>query len=388
MKKGQTVLVILGTRPEGIKLAPVILEMKRKRYGLHPLVCVTGQHRQMLDQVLEWFHITPDYDLDLMQNNQDLSQLAARAMAGLGGILQKTKPDCVLVQGDTTTAAVGALAAFYHRIPVGHVEAGLRTRDVYNPFPEEINRRLAGVVATYHFAPTQTAADALIAEQVDPRCVHVVGNTVVDALRITRARIAEVDRVVNTSGRRMILVTAHRRESFGSPFESICRGIRAIAERNPDVEIVYPVHLNPNVRDPVGRHLSGHPRIHLIEPARYEQFVTLMANSYLILTDSGGIQEEATVLGTPTLVLRDTTERPEALSSGTAKLVGTQTERIIQAAEELLHDWLAYRTMAHCNALFGDGYSSSRILEVLAASEHSGNATMQELTKASTTCGA
>ena len=372
MEEKRTVMFVLGTRPEAIKLAPVILEMQQEQNGLCPVVCVTGQHRHMLDQVLEWFRITPDYDLDLMRDNQDLSELAGRALAGLGAIFRRSKPDYVLVQGDTTTAAIAALAAFYHRIPVGHVEAGLRTRDVYNPFPEEMNRRVAGVVARYHFAPTQTAANALLEEHVDPQCIHVVGNTVVDALRITRARGTEIDPVVDPSGRRMILVTAHRRESFGSPFESICRAIRALAERNDDIELVYPVHLNPNVRDPVSRHLTGHPRIRLIEPVRYEQFVTLMVNSYFILTDSGGIQEEATVLGKPTLVLRNTTERPEAIRSGTAKLVGTECGPVLAAAEELLDDQRVYYGMARCNAAFGDGYSSSRILGVLASAEGPG----------------
>ena len=364
--KQRTVMLVFGTRPEAIKLAPVVLEMQSGAHGLRPLVCATGQHRQMLDQVLEWFRIKPDYDLGLMQPDQTPADLTSRALQSLSKVLAEARPDMVLVQGDTTTALAAALAAFYHRIPVGHVEAGLRTGDLYNPYPEEMNRRAISVLTAYHFAPTQAAANALLAEQVDPATVFNVGNTVVDALRITSARPVDLELGFPTNGRRLILVTAHRRESFGPAFESMCCALRQLAERNPDVELVYPVHLNPNVRDPVGRILSGCPRIHLIEPLRYEQFVHLMSGCYLILTDSGGIQEEATVLGKPTLIMRHTTERPEAISSGTAKLVGTDPERIIGESERLLRDGEAYRSMSQGNCPFGDGHAATHILDILA----------------------
>jgi UDP-N-acetylglucosamine 2-epimerase (non-hydrolysing) len=271
----------------------------------------------------------------------------------------------VLVQGDTTTVMVTALAAFYRRIPVGHVEAGLRTRDRYNPFPEEINRRMAGVLATYHFAPTERAAAALRAEQVPAQGIFVTGNTVVDALLMTVRRPAQLDLGFSLDGRQMILVTAHRRESFGAPFESLCLALRHLSERNAGVEIVYPVHLNPNVRDPVGRILAGQPHIHLLEPLRYEEFVHLMAQAYLILTDSGGIQEEAPVLGKPTLVMRETTERAEAVEAGTARLVGTDHHRIVAEAERLLKDEGAYRAMAQADSPFGDGRAAERIVGIL-----------------------
>jgi len=358
-------MIILGTRPEAIKLAPVILEMESPGSPLLPLVCVTGQHRQMLDQVLDWFGIDHTYDLDLMQPDQTLPEFASRALTGVSALLEATKPDAVLVQGDTTTAMMGALAAFYQHIPVGHVEAGLRTRDRYSPFPEEINRRIAGAIATFHFAPTRRAAEALLSEHVDPMSVHVVGNTVVDALRMTTARPIDATFSIKTGERRIVLITAHRRESFGSPFDSICEAIRTLADRNESVDFIYPVHLNPNVRDPVGRHLRGHPRIHLIEPLRYEQFVHLMCRAHLILTDSGGIQEEATVLRKPTLVMRDTTERPEALESGTAMLVGSSTANIVEATERLLKNDDVYRSMSAGECPFGDGYSARRILDIL-----------------------
>ncbi len=363
----RTVMVVLGTRPEAIKLAPVILELQRRTSRLTPIVCVTGQHREMLHPVLEWFAVTPDIDLDLMQPNQDLSSFAARALLDLGAAMRSAKPDAVLVQGDTTTALMAAHAAFYQRVPVGHVEAGLRTRDLYNPFPEEMNRRSISVLAKFHFAPTEGARQALLAEQVNPQSIFCVGNTVVDALRLTLAREPEIEKgTFARENRRLILVTAHRRESFGSPFEEICRAIRTIADRNDNIEFVYPVHLNPNVRDPVSRLLGEHPRIRLIEPVRYEQFVQLMNNCYLILTDSGGVQEEATVLGKPTLIMRTTTERPEAVSSGTALLVGTEQEAIVENTERLLSDGAAYRSMTKAQSSFGDGFTGRRIVEILA----------------------
>jgi len=359
-------MLIFGTRPEAIKLAPVVLEMQQCGGGLVPFVCVTGQHRQMLHPVLDWFGITPDRDLQLMQNDQGLADFAGRALLELSSALQETQPQAVLVQGDTTTAAIASMAAFYHRIPVGHVEAGLRTGDLHNPFPEEMNRRITGAIANFHFAPTDGAANALLKEQIDPRAVFVVGNTVIDALRLTAARPVDLDLHLSLKDYRTILVTAHRRESFGAPFESICSALRGLAERNEGVQLVYPVHLNPHVREAVMRHLSGHSRIHLIEPLRYEQFVHLMSKCYLILTDSGGIQEEATALGKPTLIMRNTTERPEAISAGTAALVGTDHDRIVSEAERLLRDEDVYREMANCHHPFGDGYAAKRIVRVLA----------------------
>jgi len=359
------ILTVFGTRPEAIKLAPVILELQKHPAHLENLVCVTAQHREMLDQVLEWFQIEPDYDLNLMQPDQGLAGFASRALVSISKVLQEVRPDVVLVQGDTTTVMMTALAAFYQHIPVGHVEAGLRTRNRYNPFPEEINRRIAGVLATYHFAPTERAAAALRAEQVPEEDIFVTGNTVVDALLMTVQHPVALKLDFSLDGRTLILVTAHRRESFGAPFESLCLALRDLAERNVNVEIVYPVHLNPRVRDPVGRILSEQSRIHLLEPLRYEQFIHLMVQAYLILTDSGGIQEEAPVLGKPTLVMREATERPEAIEAGTARLVGTDRHRIVAETERLLYDKEAYRTMAQAGSPFGDGRAAKRIVDIL-----------------------
>jgi UDP-N-acetylglucosamine 2-epimerase (non-hydrolysing) len=360
------VLSVFGTRPEAIKLAPVILELQKHADRFESLVCVTAQHRQMLDQVLDWFAITPHYDLDLMKPNQALADFAGRALLAVGVLLEEVKPDVVLVQGDTSTAMIAALAAFYRRTPVGHIEAGLRTRDRYNPFPEEINRRIVGALTTFHFAPTAKAAATLRAEQVPEADIFVTGNTVIDALLMTVRRPVELDLGFGLEGRRLVLVTAHRRESFGAPFESLSSALRDIAERNPGVEIVYPVHLNPNVREPVMRILGGQPRVHLIEPLRYEQFAHLMARAHLILTDSGGIQEEAPVLGKPTLVMRETTERPEAIEAGTARLVGTDRAKIVAEAERLLTDEGAYEAMARAGSPFGDGHAAERIAAILA----------------------
>ncbi len=359
------ILTVLGTRPESIKLAPVILELRRYPQEIEPLVCVTAQHRQMLDQVLRWFEIEPHYDLDLMQPGQGLAEFASRALTAVSGVLRQVRPDAVLVQGDTTTVMMVALAAFYERIPLGHVEAGLRTQSRYNPFPEEINRRVAGVLATYHFAPTERAAAALRAEQVSEDVIWVTGNTVVDALLMTVKRPVQLDLGFEPDGRRLIMVTAHRRESFGAPFESICWALRDLVRRNEDIELVYPVHLNPNVREPVQRILAGQPRIHLLEPLPYQHFVHLLARSYLVLTDSGGIQEEAPVLGRPALVMRETTERPEAVEAGTSCLVGTDRQRIVDAAERLLRDPVAYQAMARAGSLFGDGRAAERIVQIV-----------------------
>ncbi len=360
------VLSVFGTRPEAIKLAPVVLELRRRPGAFESRVCVTAQHREMLDQVLEWFAIAPDVDLNLMRPDQSLAEFAGRALEAVGRMLAEVEPDVVLVQGDTSTAMIAALGAFYRRIPVGHVEAGLRTRDRYNPFPEEINRRIVGTLATFHFAPTEQAAAALRSEQVDPASVFVTGNTVVDALLRTVERPVDLDLGFSLEGRRMVLVTAHRRESFGAPFESLLGALRDLADRNADVDIVYPVHLNPNVQGPANRILAGHPRIHLLKPLRYEQFAHLMARAYLILTDSGGIQEEAPVLGKPTLVMRETTERPEAVAAGTARLVGTDRARIVTEAERLLRDERAYAAMAQAGSPFGDGHAAERIVDLLA----------------------
>ena len=365
------VAIVLGTRPEAIKLAPVILAMRDESAGLRPIVCSTGQHREMLAPVLEWFDIHPDYDLGLMQASQGLADLSARLLTGINSLLMQLKPDAVLTQGDTTSAAMAALTAFYQRIPVAHVEAGLRTGNINSPFPEEMNRRLNGMVATLHFAPTKLAADALIAEGIDSDSIFVVGNTVVDALLLTVDRHQQVmpaqklEGILKNSSHRLVLVTAHRRESFGPPFESLCRAIRTLVERNGEIEVVYPVHLNPRVRDPVDKLLRNVERIHLIEPVNYQQFIQLMLRSYLILTDSGGIQEEATVLGKPTLVLRDNTERREAVEAGTSMLVGTDESRIVSAAENLLCNDSEYSRMANAQSPFGDGFAAQKIVRTL-----------------------
>jgi len=374
------VLCVFGTRPEAIKMAPVVKELLKYPDRFEPRICVTAQHREMLDQVLEFFAIKPDIDLDLMQQNQTLPKLTARIITAMSEVLEEESPNWVLVQGDTTTVMATSLAAFYQQIPVGHVEAGLRTEDRYSPFPEEINRRLASVLATYHFAPTQRAQQALTKEGIDPKKVFLTGNTIVDAIRwiletppSEEARDLFNDLGLPTSGmdgverfsKKLILVTAHRRESFGAPFESLCRGLRAIAERNDDALVVYPVHLNPKVQDPVNRILSDHPSIRLIDPLPYEPFTRLMNLSYMILTDSGGIQEEASMLGKPVLVLREVTERPEIVEAGIAKLVGTDESKIITEAEQLLHDKDAYQSMAKKTELFGDGHAAERIVGIL-----------------------
>lgn len=367
------VLCVFGTRPEAIKMAPVIRELKRYPEYFEVRICVTAQHREMLDQVLNIFNIQPDIDLNLMEPDQALSELTSRVITTMTRVLEQERPDWVLIQGDTTTVMATALAAFYLRIPVGHVEAGLRTRDRYNPFPEEINRRLVGVLATYHFAPTQTAKDALLAEGVPSESIVVTGNTVVDALYwILGQPPSEQSRqifdelgLLGDKDCKIVLVTAHRRESFGQRFESLCRGLRRLVERNPDVYLIYPVHMNPNVRGPVYRILTGHERIRLVEPLPYETFVRLMDVAYIVLTDSGGIQEEAPVLGKPVLVLREKTERPEVIDAGVAKLVGTDEERIVTEAERLLYDAGAYEAMAKAGSLFGDGRAAERIVQTL-----------------------
>lgn len=362
------ILLVFGTRPEAIKMAPLVRVLK-ERSQAEVITCVTAQHRQMLDQVLEWFEITPDYDLDLMRPNQTLAGLTARALEGISEIIEKVRPDVVLSQGDTTTAMTAAMAAFYQRVAVGHIEAGLRTGDIYNPFPEEANRRLISVMTRYHFAPTETSRQSLLVENTPPESIYVTGNTVIDALQWTVARPRELNLglPLDDPNERLILVTAHRRESFGSEFESICTALRQIVEQNPDVRLIYPVHLNPNVQEPVRRILASVDRIHLIDPLPYPDNAHLMARSTLVITDSGGIQEEAPALGKPVLVMRKTTERPEAVDAGTAKLVGTDTAVIVSAAEELLHDPAAYAAMANAVSPYGDGHASERIADILLA---------------------
>jgi len=362
------VLSVFGTRPEAIKMAPVVRELQKHSDRIESRVCVTAQHREMLDQVLGVFGVKPDIDLDLMQAGQMLPELTARVVLSMSEVLTREKPDCVLIQGDTTTVMATALAAFYQQIAVGHVEAGLRTRDLYNPFPEEANRRIADVLAAFYFAPTQTAAEALRREGVAEENIYVTGNTVIDALLwvVRQPEPPEVARLMaEFSGRQLILVTAHRRENFGAAFEEICTGLRELARRNPDVAIVYPVHLNPNVQDPVQRILDGEERIYLLDPLPYGSFAHLMKQAHIILTDSGGIQEEAPALGKPVLVMRRETERSEAVSAGSAKLVGPDAQAIVQEAERLLYDEDTYQRMAHVINPFGDGHAAERIVRVL-----------------------
>lgn len=364
----QRILFVFGTRPEAIKLAPVVRRLRESPSDFNVRVCVTAQHRGLLDQVLAAFAIEPDYDLDLMTPDQSLSQSAARILSGLEGVLAKERPDWVLVQGDTTTTFCGALAAFYQNIRVGHVEAGLRTGDLRQPFPEEMNRVLASRLTALHFAPTEWAAENLRREGVAEASVFVTGNTGIDAVLEVRDAL-EAGRLKGYDGRldsarKLILVTAHRRESFGEGFAHICDALAALAARG-DVEIIYPVHPNPNVRDIVHRRLSGKPGIQLIQPAAYVPFIDLMRRAHFLLTDSGGIQEEAPSLGKPVLVLRDKTERPEAVTAGTARLVGTDVERICREAAVLLDDREEYERRSRIHNPYGDGSAGRRIREIL-----------------------
>lgn len=370
MKK---ILTVFGTRPEAIKMAPLVLALEKdERFDAK--VCVTAQHREMLDQVLSLFEITPDYDLNIMKPGQSLNQVTARIITEIKPILESFKPDVVLVHGDTATTFAVSLAAYYEQIAVGHVEAGLRTGNIYSPWPEEANRKLTGVLTHYHFAPTDTSASNLRIENVDDALIHITGNTVIDALLLTIQKL-ENDTALSTElarqfpfldeDKKMVLVTGHRRESFGGGFERICEGLRAIATSHPDAQIVYPVHLNPNVREPVNRLLADVDNIHLIEPLQYLPFIYLMNRSYLILTDSGGIQEEAPSLGKPVLVMRDTTERPEAVDAGTVKLVGTDVQKIVENVELLLTDKTVYEEMSFAHNPYGDGKACQRICDVL-----------------------
>jgi UDP-N-acetylglucosamine 2-epimerase (non-hydrolysing) len=371
MKK---VIVIFGTRPEAIKMAPVITELKKSR-DLDLRVCVTAQHRGILDQVLALFAITPDHDLDLMLPNQTLDQLTAKLLVGVGEVLDIEKPDLVLVHGDTSTTLASSLAAFYRNLPVGHVEAGLRSGSLRAPWPEEMNRRVTTLTTRFHFAPTERSRQNLLDEAVEASHIHLTGNTVIDALMETVARLKASPAIRSDLESRfsyldsrlpLVLVTGHRRENFGPGFENICRAMIDIVEQN-HVQIVYPVHPNPNVTDPVERLLAGHPRIHLIEPLDYEPFVFLMERSHIIITDSGGIQEEAPSLGKPVLVMRDTTERPEAVDAGTVILVGTSRQRIVCEANRLISDAAHYARMAQAMNPYGDGNAAKRIRAVIEA---------------------
>lgn len=357
------IMTIFGTRPEAIKMAPVIKEL-RKHPEIETKVCVTAQHREMLDQVMDLFQLKADYDLNIMAKGQTLYDITARVLRGLQEVFEKERPDYVLVHGDTTTTFTAALAAFYAQIPVGHVEAGLRTGNLASPFPEEANRQLTGVLAKYHFAPTETARRNLLKENKDSSHIFVVGNTVIDALLATvKKDYTFEDKEIEAieEHKRVILVTTHRRENLGAPMHHVYRALRRLVDDIPDTEIVFPVHRNPLVREAVEEELEGHPRIHLVEPMEYEPFTNLMARSAIVLTDSGGIQEEAPSLGKPVLVLRDTTERPEAVEAGTVALVGTDEEKIYNTAYKLLTDEEAYKQMAEAVNPYGDGKSSARI---------------------------
>ena len=362
------ILAVCGTRPDTVKMAPVVNEIKRHADQADLVLAVTGQHREMLIQVLEAFDLHPDYDLNIMSARQTLAQITTRALEGLDNVIKEVLPDLILAQGDTTTTFVASLAAFYNKVPFGHVEAGLRTDNKYDPFPEEMNRRMTGVMTDLHFAPTELSKSNLLAEGVNQNDIFVTGNTVIDALLSIAACESTFEdervRAAAESGR-MILLTAHRRENWGDPMRDICRAVKEIIERNPDVCVVYPVHKNPIVRDAVFEELQGIERVILMEPPDYVPFVHMMKQSYLILTDSGGVQEEAPSLGKPVLVLRKTTERPEGVESGNVKLVGTDVEAIVREAEILLNDSSAYDAMAKAENPYGDGHSAERIWEII-----------------------
>ena len=373
MKK---VLVVFGTRPEAIKMAPLVKALEAEEL-LELKVCVTAQHREMLDQVLEIFDIEPDYDLNLMKAGQDLYDITANVLLGMKEVLIDFQPDIVLVHGDTTTTSATSMAAFYQKIKVGHVEAGLRTHDIYSPWPEEANRQITGVLSNYHFAPTTNSQDNLLRENKNSEDIIVTGNTVIDALFLALEKIENSkklkDKIIATihsqyqmnENRKIVLVTGHRRENFGQGFINICEALKTLALNNPDIDIVYPVHLNPNVQKPVKEILSELPNVYLIAPLQYEQFIYLMSQSYFIITDSGGVQEEAPSLGKPVLVMRDTTERPEALEAGTVNLVGTDMHVIIEEAQRLLEDSISYEKMSKAHNPYGDGKACSRIVDFI-----------------------
>ena len=382
MKK---VMLVFGTRPEAIKMAPLVKEFQKQPKRVETVVCVTGQHREMLDQVLKIFDIKPDYDLNIMKQGQDLYDVTARVLTGMRDVLKEVKPDVVLVHGDTTTSTAAALAAFYQQIPVGHVEAGLRTHNIYSPWPEEMNRLLTGRLATYHFSPTPLSRNNLIKDSVDDRNIIITGNTVIDALYWVVDKIKnnkeldneledilskagyDVNRLNN--GKKLVLITGHRRENFGDGFINMCTAIKDLTVKYPDLDFVYPMHLNPNVRKPIhevfGENLSGLKNMFFIEPLEYLSFVYLMEKSSIVLTDSGGIQEEAPGLGKPVLVMRDTTERPEALDAGTVKLVGTDYNKIVNEVSSLIDDKAAYEKMSKAVNPYGDGLACGRIVNAL-----------------------
>ncbi|WP_337517708.1 UDP-N-acetylglucosamine 2-epimerase (non-hydrolyzing) [Megasphaera sp.] len=362
------VMTVFGTRPEAIKMAPVVLELQKHADRIQTIVAVTAQHRQMLDHVLDLFQITPDYDLDIMSQGQTLYDITTKSLMGLKDVLAKEKPDLVLVHGDTTTTFAGALASYYQQVPVGHVEAGLRTGDIYSPFPEEMNRKLTGAIAAIHFAPTATAKANLLKENVNPSHIYVTGNTVIDALMTTVAGDYDFGddlKDVDFQNHRVILLTTHRRENLGEPMRHIYKALRRIIEEIPDTEIVFPVHRNPLVRKVVEAELAGVDRIHLIDPMEYEPFANLMSLSSLVLTDSGGIQEEAPSLGKPVLVLRNTTERPEAVEAGTVRLIGTDKDVVYAETKRLLTDQAAYDAMSNAVNPYGDGKASQRIVQAI-----------------------
>lgn len=362
------VMTVFGTRQEAIKMAPVVLELQKHADRIQTIVAVTAQHRQMLDQVLDLFQITPDYDLDIMSQGQTLYDITTKSLMGLKDVLAKEKPDLVLVHGDTTTTFAGALASYYQQVPVGHVEAGLRTGDIYSPFPEEMNRKLTGAIAAIHFAPTATAKANLLKENVNPSHIYVTGNTVIDALMTTVAGDYDFGddlKDVDFHNHRVILLTTHRRENLGEPMRHIYKALRRIIEEIPDTEIVFPVHRNPLVRKVVEEELAGVDRIHLIDPMEYEPFANLMSLSSLVLTDSGGIQEEAPSLGKPVLVLRNTTERPEAVEAGTVRLIGTDKDVVYAETKRLLTDQAAYDAMSNAVNPYGDGKASQRIVQAI-----------------------
>ena len=383
----KTVMLVFGTRPEAIKMAPLVKAFQAASNSFRTLVCVTGQHREMLDQVLHIFDIQPDYDLNIMKQGQDLYDVTSRVLLGLREVLKEARPDVVLVHGDTTTSTAAALAAFYAQIPVGHVEAGLRTHNIYSPWPEEMNRQLTGRIATWHFAPTPLSRQNLLAENVADSQITVTGNTVIDALywvvdkikhdaSLSQQLDAELQRAGYdvqrlADGRKLVLITGHRRENFGDGFIHMCTAIKDLTQRYPQVDFVYPMHLNPNVRKPIhevfGQDLTGLGNMFFIEPLEYLSFVHLMEKSHIVLTDSGGIQEEAPGLGKPVLVMRDTTERPEALTAGTVKLVGTDYDKIVSAVSILLDDEAAYQAMSRAVNPYGDGKACGRIVETLKA---------------------
>lgn len=376
------ILIVFGTRPEAIKMAPLVKEFQKHQERFKTWVCVTGQHREMLDQVLRIFNIIPDFDLNIMKQEQDLYDITRRVLAGMKDILKQVEPDLVLVHGDTTTSTAAALAAFYRQIPVGHIEAGLRTHNIYSPFPEEMNRQITGRIASWHFSPTPLGRQNLLQENVAPDRIFVTGNTVIDALLATVSKIKSNDRLQDKlqdelrergynlarldGQRRLVLITGHRRENFGEGFIRICKAIKALSETYSDVDFVYPMHLNTNVRKPI-REVFGKttPNLFFIEPLEYLSFIFLMEKSYFVLTDSGGIQEEAPGLGKPVLVMRDTTERPEAVDAGTVQLVGTDFERIVFFSAKLLTDRVFYRQMSQATNPYGDGLACQRIVDYI-----------------------